>query len=98
MTPRNANKRERRAHHDPLAEGIVEQGRIVFVDEPGELLVGQEQQDVVDRGAGAGAGVVALGQLLHPQPDVAQERRAVGLALGFGRRLEVAEVARPSGT
>ena len=89
---------ERRAHHDALAEGIVEQRRVVLVDEPGELLVGQEQQDVVDRGAGAGAGVVALGQLLHPQPDVAQERRAVRLAFGFGRRFEVAEVARPSGT
>ncbi len=46
-------QRERRAHHDALAEGIVEQRRIVLVDEAGELLVGQEQQDVVDGRLGA---------------------------------------------
>ena len=37
-------------------------------------------------------GVVALGELLDAQPDVAQERRAVGLTLGLRRRFEIVEV------
>ena len=52
-------QRQRRAHHDALRHGVVEQAGIVLVDEPGELLVGQEQQHVVDGRLVALAGVLA---------------------------------------
>ena len=42
-------QRERRAHHDALRRGRRRAARVVLVDEPGELLVGEEQQHVVDR-------------------------------------------------
>ena len=73
---------------------VVEQAGIVLVDEPGELLVGQEQQHVVDGRLVALAGVLAPGQLLHPRPHVAEEALEVGLALGVGADLEVAQVRR----
>ena len=87
-------QRQRRAHHHALGHGIVDQRRVVLVDETGELLVGEEQQHVVDRIASRLAGVVALRQLAHPRPHVAEEGAAVQLALGIGGRLEIAEVAR----
>ena len=64
----------------------------MLVDEAGELLVGQEQQHVVDGRPVALAGVVALGQLLDPQPDVGEEALEVRLALGVGADLQVAQV------
>ena len=57
-------------------------------------LVGQEQQDVVDRGSIADGGVVPLRQLPHPAPDVAEERLPVRLALGLRAGLQVAQVGR----
>ena len=87
-------QRQRRAHHDPLAHRLVEQAGVVLVDEAGELLVGQEQQHVVDGRPVALAGVVPLGQLLDPQPDVGEEALEVRLALGVGADLEVAQVRR----
>ena len=87
-------QRERRAHHDALAEGVVEQRRIVLVDEAGELLVGQEQQHVVDRRLGAPALVLALGQLLDPVAHVLQEGPQVLGARLVGVGLEMAQVRR----
>ena len=43
---------ERRAEHDLLAQGDVDQPGIVLVDERVDALVGDEQQHVVDRGVG----------------------------------------------
>ncbi len=63
------------------------------MDEPGQLLVGQEQQDVVDRLSRRLAGVIALGQLLDAGAHVADERGAVGLAFGVVTGVEVAQVS-----
>ncbi len=84
-------QRERRAHHHALAQGVVDQRRVVLVDEAGELLVGEEQHDVVDRATFALV-VVAPGEVLDLRPHVAQERLEVLAALGVGRRRQVAEV------
>jgi hypothetical protein len=54
--------------------------------------LGKEQQHLVHGGVVADPGVVALGQLLHAQPHVAQELIAVRVALGIGARVEIAEV------
>ena len=64
-------QRQRRAHHDALGHGVVEQAGIVLVDEAGELLVGQEQQDVVDRRAGRPRGRTRAG----PAPSPGRARR-----------------------
>ena len=81
----------RRAEHDLLAEGDVDELRVALVDERPHALVGDEEQHLVERGVGvdvAGAG----GQLLHPAADVAEEGLGVRVALGVGGGLEVAEV------
>ena len=88
----HGEQRERRAEHDLLAEGVVDQRGIVLVDEAAQRLVRQEQEHVVDRGAGALMGVLAPGQLPHPQAHVAQEGLAVRRPLGFGAGVEVAQV------
>ena len=94
MTPRKANSVSGEHITTRWRHRLVEQARVVLVDEPGELLVGQEQQHVVDGRAVALAGVLPLGQLLDPQPHVGQEALEVGLALGVGADLEVAQVRR----
>ena len=86
-------QRQRRTHHDALAHRFVDQRRIGFVDETGELLVGQEHQHVVDRLARRLTGVVATCQLADARTDVAQERRPVRLALAVATGVEVAQVA-----
>ena len=63
----------------------------MLVDEPGELLVGEEQQHVVDRSLLALV-VVALGEVLDLRPHVAQERLEVFGALGVVGGREVAQV------
>ena len=90
-------QRERRAHDDPLAESVVEQRRVVLVDEPGELLVGEEQQHVVD-GALLALVVVALGEVLDLGPHVAQERLEVLGTLGVGGRRRGSAGRQPAGT
>ena len=84
-TAEDGEQRERRAHHDALAERVVEERRVVLVDESVELLVGEEQQHVVD-GALLALVVVALGELLDLGPHVAQERLEVLGALDVGGR------------
>ena len=49
MTPRKANSVSGEHITTRWRHGVVEQAGVVLVDEPGELLVGQEQQHVVDR-------------------------------------------------
>ena len=68
MTPRKANSVSGEHITTRWAMRLVEQAGIVLVDEPGQLLVGQEQQHVVDGRAVALAGVLALGQLLDARP------------------------------
>ena len=81
----------RRAEHHLLPEGHVDELRIPLVDELPHALVRDEEEHLVEGGVGvdvAGAG----GQLLHPAAHVAQEGLGVGVALGVGGGLEVAEV------
>ena len=72
----------RRAQHDLLPEGDVDQLRIALVDERPHALVRDEQQHLVERGVGVD--VAAARQLLHPAPHVAQEGLGVQLPLGVG--------------
>ncbi len=58
----------------------------MLVDEAVDALVGHEQQDVVNRAPGR-IDVAARGQLLHPGPDIFEERPAVQRPLGVARRL-----------
>ena len=74
MMPMKANSVSGEHEHHALAHGVVEQARVVLVDEPGELLVGQEEQHVVDARTVALAGVVARRQPLHPLAHVGEER------------------------
>ena len=88
----HGEQRERRTEDDLLAQRIVEQGRVVLVDEGAHRLVREEQQHVVDRAAVALTGVVPLGQLAHAQAHVAKKRVAMGAAFGVGAGIEVAQV------
>src|ERR1700737_422986 len=74
---------ERGAEHDAVTDGGVEDGVVLLVDEGVELLVGDEQQDKVDRAA-PGVDVVAVAELADPGPHVAEEVVAVPLALEVG--------------
>ena len=94
MTPRKANRVSGEHITTRWAMASSSRPRVVLVDEAGELLVGQEQQHVVDGRAVALAGVLAAGQLLDPQAHVGEEALEVRLALGVGADLEVAQVRR----
>ena len=91
-------QRQRRAEHDLLREGVLHEAWIVLVHEPADRLVGEEQQHVVDRLADTDPGVVALGELLHPQPDVFDEGVTVGRALGVARPHRGSGGTPPAGT
>ena len=78
-------EREGRAHHDPVAEGIVEERRRVLLHERVQLLVRDEEEHAVDARLGASR-VLALPELfdlgLHVLQEVVPEARLLELGLG----------------
>ena len=63
---------ERRAEDDLLLEGVVDHRRVGLVDEPGDRLVRDEQEQLLARQARA-VEVVAPGEVAHFHPHVADE-------------------------
>ena len=81
---------DRRAEHHLLAQRHVDELGVVLVDEGVDGLVGDEQQNLVERRFGLD--VPAARQLLDAVADVAQERGGGSIPLGVRRCLEIAQV------
>ena len=82
---------ERRAEDDLLAEGVVDDRGVGLEDEPGDRLVGHEEQELIARQASA-VEVVALREVAHLHLHVAHELLTLTAALLVGGRIEVAQV------
>ena len=83
-------QRARRAQDDLLPQRHLDQVTVVLVHEGVDGLVGDEEQDLVERVVGVD--VHPTRQLAHPGPHVAHEGDGVLVALAVGVGLEVAQV------
>src|SRR6267378_2151451 len=80
-----------RAQNDLAAQGILKERRVVNVHEAVDLLVGNEQQDEINRILG-GVHIVFAGDFLEAAADVLQEAFAVVLPGAVGGGAVVSEV------
>ncbi len=72
----DAEQGERRAQDDLAAQRLLRDGGVLLVDERVDALVGDEEEQLVERALGVDVG--AVGQLLDPVADIGEEQPSGG--------------------